>query len=79
MKTTMPLSMLTFTLINLASAAISQADYNLTSLYEQYAAASYCASDITGRVPQKVGCADKNANNCPLVVAANANIVTKFA
>jgi hypothetical protein len=64
------------TLINLAFATISQADYNAGALYEQYAAAAYCAADDTGSTPQLITC---SANNCPLVVAAKANIVTKFA
>jgi hypothetical protein len=65
--------------IDLISATISQADFNLGSLYEQYAAAAYCPSDTTGTTPKKVACLENGANNCPLVVAANANIVTKFA
>lgn len=46
--------------------------YNALSLYEQYAAASYCPDVDGGKPGIPITC---STGNCPLVTAANSSIV----
>jgi len=65
-------------LLGFASAQITPQNLTTLTLYEQYAAASYCDANTKGTVPLKFNCAVGNTN-CSLPQAAGATIVKNFA
>jgi hypothetical protein len=64
-------------LANLYLIAISNDDYERISLYEQFAAASYCPNNYNSpQTPSKLVCAE---DVCPEVQAADTSTVLEFS
>jgi hypothetical protein len=63
------------------SLAVSLKDFNYIRYYEQFAAASYCGSNIFGKNGPLTctGAGNRNANNCPEVQANGVETTVKFA